>query len=273
MSDKASQLQSLIRPSSLYKYRSGSEKDIDTLKKRKIWVPSFHDLNDIFENDFEFEEETALNNANVHYPFVLHNKLGEPILAPTMMSLSLEGEALKQHKEKIKLDIHHFREKIFNLGIYSLARHFNNQSMWGLYSNSHKGYCIKYKEFDDKINLSILGPKFVIYADVPPKIEWSLIQHYSQGAIMCNMIFHKPEDWKTEEEYRVIFEEGNKEYDIPYQIESIIFGERAENDLKDQIYEIFSNEVKYEKIEKVKGTFKLITVEDEYCKTKLRSLT
>jgi hypothetical protein len=251
-------------PLYLYKYRSGSIKDIETLSRKKIFVPDFNNLNDIYKNDFSFELDIALNNANIHYPHVIKDGFGEPMMAPVMLSRGLKHLDLEIHRTKIRENIRSFRERIFGMGVYSLSHIAKNHLMWAHYSNEYKGYCIEYK-IPPKNNCSKDTPCLypVEYVEAPHKIEWSLIEHYNIGLLKYYMIGNKPMCWNYELEYRAIFPTGQKEFDIPYEIESIIFGPESEPNLKQSIKDIFGTTIIYREAIKMAGTYELDVVDIE----------
>jgi Protein of unknown function (DUF2971) len=250
----------MIKPEFLYKYRSGSEKDIKTLKKGKIFVPNFYKLNDIFEDDFEFEMNLAIKHANVRFPIIIKDQFGEPQFAPLILtSDQLTDQELQINENRIRVAVEAKRLEIFSKGVYSLCENFNDHRMWAHYANEHKGYCIKYRILTPTDPLII--PRPVEYLDRPAKIEWAIIHEYPTRIIEFYMIGNKPKDYKYEAEWRIIYPEGGKEYSIPFEVEGIVFGYRAEESLKKDLYEIFGDKINYYKIEKIKNSFD-ITVKE-----------
>lgn len=246
----------MTRPEFLYKYRSGSELDIQTLKERKIFAPTFYNLNDIFEDDFEFEMSLAINYANVLFPFILKDEFGEPQFAPVVFtSDQLTNEELQANENRIKALAEKKRDEVFRKGVYSLCETFNDHRMWAHYANEHKGYCIKYRILKPADPLAI--PRPVAYSEHPPKIEWAIIHEYNPKIIEMYMIGIKPNHYSYEAEWRIIYPNGGITYDLPFEIEGIIFGYRAEEQLKRDLYEIFGDNINYYKIIKAPGMFDL----------------
>ena len=109
-------------PKFLYKYRSGSNLDLATLRKGKVFVPNFYELNDIFESNFEFELSHALENANILMPHVHRNEFGEPVWVPIMLTRPISGEELSQHRRNIEEAIQREKGSRFSIKEFIVCR-------------------------------------------------------------------------------------------------------------------------------------------------------
>ena len=58
------------------------------------------------------------------------------------------------------------------------------------------------------------------------------------------MLFTKAKDWEYEKEWRLVFDKGGKEEDLPAEISSIIFGLRMSERNKDTIRNILADQPK-----------------------------
>lgn len=249
-------------PKFLYKYRSGSDLDLATLRKGKVFVPNFYTLNDIFESNFEFELSHALENANIFMPVVSRNEFGEPVFVPTMFARRISGEELNQHRRDLKKAIQEKRKQIFNKGVYSLSASNNIELMWAHYADSYKGYCIEFDlDHSDDLSPEFAGPFGILYVEKPPKIEWFLVDEYPERSLWYRMIGHKSENWKHEEECRLIYNKGHLEYDIPFKVNAIIFGPKSSEDLKKSLFDIFGDDIEYKECICDSGKYKLRIVE------------
>ena len=90
------------------------------------------------------------------------------------------------------------------LGVYCLTTLKDNILMWAHYSNNHKGFCL---EFDHK------GEFFgrahpITYSKVMPKfniLNMTVGETYKQTEFFVNALLTKAEDWKYEDEWRIVY--------------------------------------------------------------------
>src|SRR5688572_26334055 len=115
-------------PPFLYKYRSGSERDIETLRARKIWVSSFEKLSDPDDGKLHITIERA-KEVEFRIPFLGLERIGPPTEERTAR-LRKEADSIMQQARRV--------------GCYSLARTGTNQQMWDYYANWGQGFCIEF---------------------------------------------------------------------------------------------------------------------------------
>ena len=120
----------ILFPKYLYKYRSGSPQDIETLSRGKIYVPNFQQLDDYFERAYKFNRELADTHANLLFPQIIRNVFGEPVFIPTMLSRQITPEEEEEHKQRVDESIKGFRENIYSKGVYCLTRSPVDNLMW-----------------------------------------------------------------------------------------------------------------------------------------------
>lgn len=218
----------------LYKYYAYNENSLSVLINKKIWVAKPESFNDPFDCNYNF-------------------------------SLKLDEEILKQGDSNIKdIQINAaatnkvLKERFSNTGIFSMSKRNNSILMWSHYANQHKGFCI---EFERKPE-SILGnddvTKRVDYED-----DYSDIEMFDQSGkvnlhFFKKMFFVKAKDWKYEDEWRFVRENGDKESDIPSAISSIIFGLKMPQEHRDTIKNILSGQgIRYKEAVKTKKLFQI----------------
>ena len=234
-------------PGLMYKYRSASAQDLNSLSRKKIYVPTLYELDDIQESIFDFILDEALRADNHYFPTVLSDGNGDPVWIPLSLSRTIPPEEADSHRARIIKEVEAFCKKIFSKGVYCLVTTPLSNSMWGLYGNSHNGYCIEYRlpeanEFLENISLMPMG---VDYSDEPPSIDWAYAGLYD--TLLYNMIGVKPKEWERQQEFRIVYPIGGVEYGFPLEISSIIFGARAGEILIADIRAIFGNSITYKR--------------------------
>jgi hypothetical protein len=77
------------------------------------------------------------------------------------------------------------------------------------------------------------------------------------------MLFSKAKDWAYEKEWRLTYDEGDKEVPIPGDISSIIFGLRMPDQHKNTIRNILADHpaIRYQKAIEVEYEFRLKIVD------------
>lgn len=227
----------------VYKYRSNEKRHLDTLMNNEIFAALPNKLNDLFE--IKFNDQEIRNIAE-----------------------------LSENINKYHLQANQKLEKI---GIYSLSLNNLNITLWSLYANENKGFCI---EYDLNLILSFLTPNTlvkhsnVIYQEIMP--ELTLNDLNEQDIILKKTILTKYIQWNIEEEYRLIFELSGEKKVHPQAIKAIYFGEKmakksSETNGKEISQECVMNSlkgrnIKYFQVASKKNEYKLdvIEIEDLY---------
>src|SRR5690606_34990329 len=151
---------------------------------------------------------------------------------PSTLSRRLTPEEAEAHKERVLQSVKELRERIYSQGVYCLSRCPLNNLMWGHYGNSHRGYCIEYRlpeksELLDHPNV----PRGVDYKEERPSLDWAYANLYPFNMLLYYMIGVKHIGWSYEQESRIVYPAGGMEYDLPFEVSSIIFGAKADEQL------------------------------------------
>lgn len=122
-----------------------------------------------------------------------------------------------------------------NFGILSLTSKKDNLLMWSHYSNSHQGFCVGFDKFKlwDLIK-GTMGP--VMY-----QTEFPAVGLFDDNpAALITLLMTKSEDWRYEDEYRIIKIYGaRKTYNFPNDaILEIVLGYRMPEPVKDEIVKL-----------------------------------
>lgn len=105
------------------------------------------------------------------------------------LPLAIADRIQKESRELIK-----FKNRVF-----CTTEKNDNPLMWAHYAYSHQGFCVGYESKDIQKICTQLNK--VNYCSTPPSIS---IENYDYKDIL-NLLFHKSDDWRYEEEWRAIY--------------------------------------------------------------------
>jgi hypothetical protein len=165
-----------------------------------------------------------------------------------------KGVITEEGKSLINNIINLINNRIDKYPIYSLSSDDNNILLWSHYTDSHKGFCIEFKNNNfntSKITYDLSVPSLKLINILLTKDEQENIQkgHNIKKALLTKLI-----NWEYENEYRIIDPFNNnlsstKTIDkITYTsdtIESIIFGSRMPEKSKAYIIRNMPYEVQF----------------------------
>lgn len=193
----------------LYKYRSNNDekilqRDIETFQKNKFFAPTFNNLNDPFEANFN---ESILKST----------KILESVFNVSTSEINKAFEKVKSFKEK--------------LGIFSLSKTQLSEQMWAYYANSNNGYCIEYDL--DKISERTQTYDFAYNFDVhyDNSIPIVDVSDINSDRIIKKMFGTKKDLWMHEKEHRMIFDTASLKEHHESAITGIYFGYQAKDSL------------------------------------------
>lgn len=198
----------------VFKYRAGSNRDIDSLVNNEFWAPTREKLNDPYEGVFSrelFEEQ--LNQLEQIFNV---GKKFDDVRGSLKSVLDFTGKS----------------------GIYSLSSCSNDELLWAHYSDCHRGFCIEYdleKLIEFTQNQNYIVP--VVYNDNPPHIELSDISDLknSNDSLLQKMLGTKSKRWEYETEVRIVTSlNGSHSYDYR-SVTAVYFGLRMDQDKQDEV--------------------------------------
>jgi len=163
------------------------------------------------------------------------------------------------HEWMLRGDIENELLKRYGKGILSLAASYSNPLMWSHYGDQHKGLCIGYsvpREAQDNLfKVSYRGSRIVKVSTIRDMLAGV---SGSQQALDAAVLLRKAEDWKYEEEWRLLGPRGAQR--SPIELTDVTFGMRCPGSVK---YAIVSSlkprdrAVEFFEMRAVHGTFKL----------------
>jgi len=181
---------------SIYKYFSVTEYTLKNLMENKICFNSIENFNDPFEGYGKFtidvgrggkEYFDSINMGDIEEKFA--RNLGERL-----------QEAVNQKKR-----------------ILCLTEDYNNPLMWAHYADSHKGFCVEYRQADlEKLNVEL---KRVEYCERPDQIDLSALDNKFGNEEMKKvekLLFCKSKEWSYEKEWRALLTVDKASIDKKY---------------------------------------------------------
>ncbi|MGZ9669577.1 DUF2971 domain-containing protein [Pseudomonas sp. GNP014] len=274
-----------------YKYRGINEYSLETLKNNTVYFSTYTDFNDPFEFSTPFPNLPIMyNRASIELD-LLHNQgvLNTPIylhLKNICIDIIKNGDPIL---DKTHLRI---REKLKNVGIYSLSSVNDEILMWSHYADNHKGFCIgfdtlhkntipqtklfpvNYKDTfsdlnDPEIIIKFYTDIFSKYRHLPPR-AWKaksdklaeILKKEDDRRGGISVLTDKYHKWSYEQEFRLVDEKsyGVKKFK-PRCLKSITFGIRTSEEDRCKIIEICKNTDKnhviFYQARKSKDSFKL----------------
>jgi len=218
-------------PSSLFRFRECNIKNIKSIKNNRLWFSNPNDFNDPYDSyiSFNFKKEFSKNSES--YKPVLesiqqaklftNDELDEIFIAGHKYDKLQEiiyKNYNKEIQQKINLYITEIEENFYNSLSNEKNKYFKNKlkvcclseskksiKMWSHYADEHKGFCVEYETSRFK-NRDNIYP--VVYTN-------SLIDSSSYNIIESGFIpalIIKAEEWRDEEEWRIIKETEDKFY-------------------------------------------------------------
>ena len=222
-------------PRFLYKYREGSQQDLDAIAAGKIWIPAACKLGD--PHDANLEIRTELAEEWEHRESVFERDHWGEIVNECFSFGSadpLSEAAVAAIKERAR----QLKERVRHFGVYCLSATGVDAKMWTNFANKFEGICIEYpymKEIFDTRDGSWRVNK-VNYVAEYPRIDLGLLEREPPGLGHWKLFFHKAEDYEYEREWRYVEPKGGEAlFDQPVAISRIIFGLRCSEEKRDAI--------------------------------------
>lgn len=227
----------------LYKYCTYNTNSLSVLINKKIWASKPESLNDPFDCKIKFMPEIN------HEAFIKYLKRTGTSTGDLQKDKKIFLEFLKNEPEKI----------ISKFGVFSMSQINDNILMWSHYSNQHRGFCIGFVRNNDNILGDINKTKPVEYDCNYPKIYPLDDTGNYDPSCFTKMLFTKAKDWEYEKEWRLVYDEGDKELPLSADISSIIFGLKMAEGHKATIRKILADQpdIKYQQVIGVEYQFRL----------------
>lgn len=224
----------------IFKFRSGSENDIEALTSDFIWFADIESLNDPYEGYARFNSEDVSDTLREQFLASVYSMEPDRNVAPheevAQKKLALgpkfadfiDSKAIES--AKIYYQDHRDDFKVLSVSLQKDSRDFpaplNNMLMWSHYANGFKGFCI---EFDAELlvstvvdrNTAQIGTSKVEYAtdgklpavNLKTFMEASISGGLASSSEILTSFTRKEQSWSYENELRFISEiRGKHDY-------------------------------------------------------------
>ena len=196
----------------LYKYHSFNKNTLAALVKKKIWASKPGQFKDPFDcNAAIFQAATPVFNIKQQ------RGRGNRRIVQLTEVMGVISEDLNDEQSK----------RLEGMGVYCLTTDPKSSPMWAHYAGGLRGFCLEYTFSPEQLAEVIE----VIYKPKIPELNQTL----DADALAKDAAKYKKDDWKYEEEYRRVYEQGDNYYDLPARITSIIFGELMDKEDKNKV--------------------------------------
>jgi len=213
----------MITQDSLYKYRSLNAYSLASLTNNTVWLAKPKSFNDPFDCAITLDRQKYKES-------VLH---AESVAIERAKPAGLRLEHLQDIWPGDKEAFENFRSEMLGLvqgmGICSFSAVPDHVLMWSHYADHHKGFSVEY-DCREGTKLRELAHK-VIYKDEVPSLTAADFAPPNNEKAFDALWRTKAKCWEYEQEWRVMMNEGDKSFQAPSAIVSVIFGARmAESD-------------------------------------------
>lgn len=158
----------------LFKFKSGSDLDVETLLKNNLWVSNIFKMNDPMDIAIYVDKNRIIENINDELFECFYNDISK------------------------------------NLYCISLTKKYSNKRLWNYYSDGFKGFVLCYKPSSIRNALKEIDNVYsegeIVYKDT----RYDFSEHYDnfirnnikETIINQNILFTKHTSWQEENEYR-----------------------------------------------------------------------
>lgn len=181
-------------PSTLYKYCKLDDHFKNMVKNKELWFQTPNEFNDPYDCNVAWKVEYSESDIET---FVRNSAIegnSEDIIKS-------EIERIKADPNRIQLSIDSLKNEVQKLGISCFSQDGENPLMWAHYADKHKGVCIAFRAelLHNFFNLHIFP---VEYTSTYPKVNFMKNHNKAINQILTT----KSDNWKYEQEYRLVFE-------------------------------------------------------------------
>ncbi|EAW9036439.1 DUF2971 domain-containing protein, partial [Salmonella enterica subsp. enterica serovar Montevideo] len=211
----------------IYKYRRFDENSLNALKNNEIWFSRGVKFNDPF--DCSLNVPITLMSITSIRKFINVNKNNSLLLELAKNNEDLIDFIVNQQIEKNREYIENNSIErtdlypVYELVMASLSRAFiccfsqtaTNSLLWSHYSNSHTGFCLRFKKDVLLNDLSLFDYGEVKYTNEPINLMEGL---YDNSNPARNIIFTKDENWRYEQEFRLVHQDVARNNEDDYRV-------------------------------------------------------
>jgi hypothetical protein len=183
-----------------------------TVFEGKLYFPSRTQFNDPFDC-------IALSLEGISQDTLQEFLRRRAVQEFTEIAMEERLEKIQQFQENPYEEFERLTQELADyLGILSLSAKRDNILMWSHYSNSHQGFCLEF----DISKAPFVNAHHVTYQRDRCRYDISAVHSETN---VRNLLLTKYEDWRYEEEWRIIAPKGGATYEFPPEaLTGVIFG-------------------------------------------------
>lgn len=218
----------MVAPSHLYKYQRLSAHSLASLLNETVWLASPTSFNDPFDCAITLSKD-KLQESLDHAIVEISRNRGIP-----KEVIEKHDHLTKNNAEAYELLRTTLKTNMGKIGVFCLSETSEEILMWSHYADNHKGFCIEYDCGADASLRKIATP--VTYSESYPALSLANMPASSDNSFLNVCLFTKAKQWAYEREWRVVMSDGNRVFQAPSQVTSIILGSRMPTEDKVMLY-------------------------------------
>ena len=214
----------------LYKYRTFNDSTERIILYDEVYVPSPLEFND----PFDCRVPVIAEGSEEDFKNLIIEEFRSK--APTLSEQEIKklaeaklGDGTHKDKTKIQQALESaIVNQLKNIGVDCLSAKNDDILMWSHYADGHKGFCLEFEGSDYKTFLKRANK-------VNYQKELPIINYFDKNCLP-KILLTKSEQWRYEEEWRIIQVNGPGKYGIPEGVLSgVIFGCQMPQEHKNKI--------------------------------------
>lgn len=216
-------------PKSLFRYYPASLLSLENLKKQCLYFGSV----DAFNDPFECSIANVSPRDNPEALSVLRERYSAEAGIPEHIKRQIremDGSAFAEMMSRIARERVEDAKRAFiaRRGVVCFAERNENLLMWSHYSSGGSGMCLEFRTDHEMFEKA----EKVTYSKAPPALDplaiLASLSRDEQPAWIADMYCTKPDDWRYEEEWRVIHREKGTAYTYPKELlKAVYFGPKC----------------------------------------------
>ena len=205
-------------PTSLYKYQTLTAYSLASLINSTVWLAKPSSFNDPFDCALTLDWLRYKESVKHAITIAMERAKPEGLKREHLMDIwPGDKEAFEDFRNNLKTLFQ-------DIGVLCLSEIADSMLMWSHYANHHRGFCIEY-DFSAESQLRKLANK-VRYADEIPSVSASDFAGPYKEEALHSLWLTKASCWSYEREWRVMMNNGDRPYQAPSKVQSVIFGAR-----------------------------------------------
>lgn len=220
-------------PTHLYKYQRLTAHSLASLLNETVWLSSPAAFNDPFDCAITLSRDKfkeSLEHAITEIAEI--NKISREQIENHDEIINQDQAAYEQLRNSL-------RTTMQKIGVLCLSATPHEILMWSHYTDCHKGFCVEY-DFSEGTQLRQLAQP-VRYSETIPDLSLANLPGDAEVNFIDVCIFTKAKQWEYEQEWRVIMHEGNRIFQAPSKVTSVIFGSKMPTNEKVMIHHALRN--------------------------------